>query len=136
MIKKLENLSFAEWSAMKFTPFANKPETTKFNVENGIIINLVGWLQSAPTSSIGFVVNTEKGMQQDTTIGINGQILETETSLGNSTEAETYYYVVDIGIGAKASDWSLSFKISDGKKEGSPGTWVFSKAKVDEVISD
>ena len=120
---------------MKFNPFASKPDVTRFNVENGISISLAGWLQSAPTSSIGFIVTTEKGMQQDTVIGSKALMLDTETSVGHPTEAETYYYVADIGIGAKASDWYLSFKISDGEKEGVSGTWVFSKAKIETDVS-
>lgn len=135
MIHKLENPSFGAWSKLSFDPFTRTPNVDKKDVEKGIQIQLVGWLKDAPSSSIGIIITTEKGMQQDTKISSDGSCLDTETSLGHSTDAETYYYVASIGVGARLADWEIEFEIKDSKEVGNTGTWVFSKAKETEDLS-
>jgi hypothetical protein len=81
---------------------------------------MVFQVTSAANTSAGLSINSDT----------SSDILNVVDTNSSNTQQQISYYSVDFGTDTSGSSWSLSFNIT--LKDGSTGSWIFTKGKTDD----
>lgn len=99
------------------------------NPESEVSFIILGYLVSNPNImlfSATASINTTTNLSINTNTS-NDAITVSDT-LGQNKQQVSNYYTVDFGMDTSSNGWSLNFNIT--LKDGSVGSWVFTKKKV------
>jgi hypothetical protein len=129
MLSDLTNQDLKIGPSPTYTDFRKTPQSTKKSVPNEIHIRLLGWESDDPNSVIGFVVDCEANYKAIVSLNSDNSGINVAVSESIKQDPTSMQYTVNLGGGAKATEWTLPFAPSIG---GNTGSWVFSKAKGDD----
>lgn len=99
------------------------------NPESEVSFIILGYLLSN-TSIMLFQVNSSTNTTSTVSLNANAvtDALSVIDVVGQNRQQQSNYYTVDFGTDTSIKDWSLNFNIT--LKDGSVGSWVFTKKKV------
>lgn len=127
-LKTLDTLQLHAKNPATLTPSPNERTT---GVTSGITVVLNGYDPNEP-SNLLFTVSSANEFRCSIEGGAQAITLN-ESSIANST---TIHYSVDCGQNLESTRWVFTLKIANPVSTTPVGTFVFSKAKADKIITD
>lgn len=112
-----------------YNPVPRSQYSNPTTPETEVSFTILGYLSSNANVMV-FQVNDDANTGSSLTI--DNSKTTNDISVADSTSANgqtvATYYTVDFGFDTSANDWSMSFNIN--LKDGTTGSWVFTKKKV------
>lgn len=99
------------------------------NPESEVSFIILGYLTSNRNIMLFQVtasINTTSNLSVNATTATNA--ITVSDLIGQNRQQQSNYYTVDFGMDTSSNSWTLNFNIT--LKDGSVGSWVFTKKKV------
>jgi len=124
-LSNLKSYTYEQYRALNITSFALPPTKTPTGDPNpNASVSLAGWVGD---NLIAFTVSNGVNILTSVTLDErNNWVAVTVTSF-SPANANTTYWTIDLGTGAKSTDWSVTYDVAGGNKTG---TWTFVKGKM------
>jgi hypothetical protein len=112
-----------------YNPVPRSQYSNPTSPETEVSFAILGYLSSnanVMVFQVSDAINTGSSLTIDNSQSTNA--IAVADTAGQNRQTESTYYSVDFGFDTSANDWSMSFNIN--LKDGTTGSWVFTKKKV------